>query len=79
MTQSRRVFSFYSGPAVRPQPVLRQAQEELLDWRGRGYSVMETSHRTEVFVAVMKEMEALPMAGSQTPVGFTREFQRRNG
>jgi len=59
MPHSRRVFNFASGPAVLPEPVLRQAQEELLDWGGRGFSVMETSHRTEAFVAVMEETEAL--------------------
>jgi phosphoserine aminotransferase len=41
-----RVYNFASGPAVLPREVLEQAQAELLDWGGRGYSVMETSHRT---------------------------------
>jgi phosphoserine aminotransferase len=54
-----RVFNFSPGPAVLPEEVLRQAQAELLDWGGRGYSVMETSHRIDAFVAVMQETEAL--------------------
>ena len=52
-----RVLNFASGPAILPEEVLRQAQAELLDWDGRGYSVMETSHRFEPFVALMEETE----------------------
>jgi phosphoserine aminotransferase len=54
-----RVFNFSSGPAVLPEPVLRKAQEELLDWGGRGYSVIESSHRFEPFVALIEETGAL--------------------
>jgi phosphoserine aminotransferase len=53
-----RVFNFASGPAILPQDVLRQAQAELLDWQGRGYSVIESSHRFEPFVALVEETEA---------------------
>jgi len=42
-----------------PEPVLRTAQQELLDWHGRGYSIMETSHRSPEFVAIVEETEAL--------------------
>lgn len=54
-----RVLNFSSGPAILPETVLRQAQAELLDWGGRGYSVIESSHRFEPFVAVVEETEAL--------------------
>jgi phosphoserine aminotransferase len=54
-----RVFNFSSGPAVLPEPVLRRAQEELLDWAGRGFSVMETSHRTPDFMGLMADTERL--------------------
>ncbi len=54
-----RVYNFSSGPAVLPEPVLRTAQGELLDWHGRGYSIMETSHRSEEFVAILTETEQL--------------------
>ncbi len=54
-----RVFNFASGPAALPEEVLRHAQAELLDWQGRGYSVIESSHRYEPFVAVVEETEAL--------------------
>ncbi|MBI2379151.1 MAG: 3-phosphoserine/phosphohydroxythreonine transaminase [Gammaproteobacteria bacterium] len=53
-----RNYNFCSGPAALPEPVLRQAQEELLDWRGMGASVMEVSHRSAEFDAVAKQAEA---------------------
>jgi phosphoserine aminotransferase len=53
------VYNFSSGPAMLPADVLHTAQQEFLDWHGRGYSIMETSHRSEEFVAIMSETEAL--------------------
>jgi phosphoserine aminotransferase len=53
-----RVFNFSAGPAVLPQPVLEQARDEMLDWRGGGMSVMEVSHRGKAFVACAAEAEA---------------------
>ncbi|WP_163833024.1 3-phosphoserine/phosphohydroxythreonine transaminase [Spartinivicinus ruber] len=52
-----RAFNFCSGPATMPEAVLAQAQQELLDWQGRGVSVMEVSHRSPEFVAVVEEAE----------------------
>jgi phosphoserine aminotransferase len=53
-----RIFNFAAGPATLPLPVLEQARDELLDWRGSGMSVMEVSHRSKAFVAVAQEAEA---------------------
>jgi phosphoserine aminotransferase len=53
-----RVFNFGAGPATLPEPVLRQAAEELLDWHGSGMSVMEMSHRGKIFVAIHAQAEA---------------------
>jgi len=53
-----RVFNFSAGPAILPEPVLRQAQSELLDWRGSGMSVMEMSHRDKAFMTIAHEAEA---------------------
>ena len=39
------VYNFGAGPAMLPRVVLEQVQAELLDWHGRGISVMEMSHR----------------------------------
>src|SRR6266478_3806203 len=41
----KRVHNFNAGPGALPLPVLERVREELLDWRGRGMSVMEMSHR----------------------------------
>ena len=53
-----RVYNFSAGPAMLPEPVLAQAQAELLDWNGSGMSVMEVSHRSKEFVACAAEAEA---------------------
>ena len=52
-----RVYNFSAGPAAIPEPVLQQAQAELLDFRGTGMSVMEMSHRGKVFLDVAAEVE----------------------
>ena len=52
-----RVYNFSAGPAMLPEAVLKQAQEELLDWHGAGASIMEMSHRGKEFVSVAAEAE----------------------
>ena len=54
-----RVFNFSAGPATLPEPVLRTAAQEMLDWHGSGMSVMEMSHRGKEFIAIHAEAEAL--------------------
>lgn len=54
-----RVFNFSAGPAALPEPVLRQAADEMLDWHGSGMSVMEMSHRGKEFISIHAEAEAL--------------------
>jgi phosphoserine aminotransferase len=54
-----RVFNFSAGPATLPESVLRQAADEMLDWRGSGMSVMEMSHRGKEFIAIHAEAESL--------------------
>ncbi|KAF1015562.1 MAG: Phosphoserine aminotransferase [Stenotrophomonas maltophilia] len=53
-----RAFNFSAGPAMLPEPVLRQAQEKMLEWHGVGASIMELSHRGPEFMAVAAEAEA---------------------
>lgn len=53
-----RVYNFSAGPAVLPEEVLREAQEEMLDYRGCGMSVMEMSHRSSVFQQIIDEAES---------------------
>ncbi len=52
-----RVYNFSAGPAMLPEAVLKQAQEEFLDWKGAGASIMEMSHRGKEFVSVAAEAE----------------------
>lgn len=52
-----RAFNFCAGPATLPEPVLKQARDEMLDWRGTGMSVMEMSHRSDEFVAIAETAE----------------------
>ena len=54
-----RVFNFSAGPAALPEPVLRQAADEMLDWHGSGMSVMEMSHRGKEFIGIYEEAIAL--------------------
>lgn len=53
-----RVYNFSAGPAMIPEAVLKQAQEEMLDFSGTGSSVMELSHRSKEFIAVAEQAEA---------------------
>ena len=52
-----RVFNFSAGPAVLPEEVLKQAQEDMFDYNNTGMSVMEMSHRSKAFDNIIKEAE----------------------
>src|SRR5687767_7610969 len=52
-----RIFNFSPGPAVLPEPVLRQVRDELLEWHGSGMSVMEMSHRDKDFMGIAAQAE----------------------
>ena len=53
-----RVYNFSAGPAVLPEEVLQEAAQEMMDYRGCGMSVMEMSHRSGMFQAIIDEAEA---------------------
>lgn len=50
-----RSYNFAAGPAVLPEEVLKEAQAELLDYKGTGMSIMEMSHRGKEYTAVHEE------------------------
>jgi phosphoserine aminotransferase len=52
-----RVYNFSAGPAVLPEEVLKEAAEEMMDYRGCGMSVMEMSHRSKMFQQIIDEAE----------------------
>ena len=54
-----RVYNFSAGPWMLPESVLKTAAEEMLDYHGSGQSVMEMSHRSKTYDAIIKECEAL--------------------
>ena len=54
---SKRAFNFCAGPAALPTAVLERAQAEMLDWQGKGLSVMEMSHRSDEYVAIAEKAE----------------------
>jgi phosphoserine aminotransferase len=55
---TERIFNFSAGPAVLPLPVLEEAQRDLISLPGVGMSVMEISHRSKTFDAIINQAEA---------------------
>ena len=53
-----RIYNFSAGPAVLPESVLQEAAAEMLDYKGSGMSVMEMSHRSKTYQAIIDEAEA---------------------
>lgn len=52
-----RAFNFNAGPAALPEPVLKQAAAQMLDYNGTGISVMEMSHRSKTFQQIIDDAE----------------------
>ncbi|MBQ4154336.1 MAG: 3-phosphoserine/phosphohydroxythreonine transaminase [Clostridia bacterium] len=53
-----RVYNFSAGPSMLPEEVLKEAAAEMLDYKGSGQSVMEMSHRSKEYQAIIDETEA---------------------
>jgi len=53
-----RVYNFSAGPSMLPEEVLKTAAEQMLDYEGTGESVMEMSHRSKEYDAMIKQAEA---------------------
>lgn len=53
-----RSFNFSAGPAMMPESVLEEIRDEVLNYKGSGMSVMEMSHRSDVFQKIADEAEA---------------------
>lgn len=52
------IFNFCAGPAMLPKAVMEQAQAEFINWNNTGSSVMELSHRSEIYMAMAAQAEA---------------------
>ena len=53
-----RIYNFSAGPAMLPEAVLKQVQQDMLEWNGQGASVMELSHRGKPFIELTEQAEA---------------------
>ncbi len=53
-----RIYNFSAGPSMLPEPVLEEVAAEVLNYKGSGMSVMEMSHRSQVFQTIVDEAEA---------------------
>ncbi len=59
ITQKVKKHNFSAGPAILPQPVLKQAAEAVIDFKGSGLSILEVSHRGAEFAPVIGEASTL--------------------
>jgi len=66
----KRAYNFNAGPAALPLEVLKQAQEELIDYRGIGMSIMEISHRSKEYEEVNGETQQLFKELLHLPDGY---------
>ncbi len=58
MVDKMKKHNFFAGPAILPAPVLEQAAQAVVDFEGMGLSILEISHRSAQFTAVMEEAMA---------------------
>lgn len=65
-----RVYNFSAGPSMLPEAVLTKAAAEMLDYEGSGQSVMEMSHRSKVYDAIIKDAEKLLREVMQIPDNY---------
>src|SRR6185295_3175285 len=70
MTTTDRIYNFSAGPAVLPQPVLVEAQRDLVTLPGVGMSVLEISHRSKTFEAILAKTEADLRALGNVPANY---------
>ena len=59
MTNNMKKHNFFAGPAILPASVIKEASAAAADWNGMGLSILEISHRSKEFVAILDEAEAL--------------------
>jgi phosphoserine aminotransferase len=71
-----RKYNFYAGPAILPLKVMKKIQAELLDLRGIGLSILEISHRSKDFTAIIESAEAKVRKLFGVPDNYTVLFQQ---
>ena len=66
--------NFYAGPSILPEFTKKQTAEAVLNFAGTGLSVMEVSHRSKEFIAVIEEARTLVKELLQVPEGYSVLF-----
>ena len=79
MTDQKRAYNFNAGPSALPLSVLEKAQEELVNFRGTGMSVMELSHRSAAYDEVHNQAITLLKELLQIPDGYEVLFLQGGG
>jgi phosphoserine aminotransferase len=79
VTEARRPWNFSAGPAMLPEPVLREVAAEMLDWHGSGLGVMEMSHRGREFGEILAGAEADLRTLLAIPAHFRVLFMQGGG
>lgn len=74
-----RVYNFSAGPAVLPEEVLKEAADEMLDYKGSGMSVMEMSHRSNDYQEIINSAEALVRELMDVPDNYKVLFLQGGG
>ena len=69
-----KVYNFGAGPSILPQEVMKATAEACTEFQGMGLSLMEISHRTKEFQAVMDEAQALFKELLSIPEGYSVLF-----
>ena len=68
------MHNFYAGPSILPQATIKSTAEAILDFAGTGLSLMEVSHRSKEFIAVMDETRSLFKSLLNVPEGYEVVF-----
>ena len=74
-----RVYNFSAGPSQLPEPVLRKASQEMLEYSSSGQSVMEMSHRSRAFGEIIGRCEELLRELMGVPDGYKVLFLQGGG
>ena len=72
--RNMKKYNFGAGPSILPQEVMKATAEACVDFQGMGLSLMEISHRTKEFQAVMDEAQALFKELLNIPEGYSVLF-----
>ena len=74
-----RVYNFSAGPSMLPEEVLKKAQDEMLECGNSGMSVMEMSHRSKEYQAIIDSAEALVRELMNVPDNYKVLFLQGGG